>query len=131
MTRCFFEGQGRCDGVLVRAHLIPRQLLKREFPHGALLDDGRWRKATRYEDRYDLPYRSSAELAADPRSWVPCCGGPQGNGGHHGQLDFSRTLRITGQQLPAAVTEFATQLGLMWWIEREYPHERKEQHGDC
>jgi hypothetical protein len=122
---CFFQGQGPCDGRLIRAHLIPRSLLKREFPHGVLLEDGRWRKATRYEDRYDLAHRTWQLLAADPRSWVPCCGGPQGNGGHHGQLDHSRTLRIPRDQLPEAVEQFAAELGLTWFIDRTYPNQRK------
>lgn len=127
--QCFFDGRGSCDGALIRAHLIPQQLLRREFPHGALFDDGRWRKATRYEDRYDLPYRTAADLANDKRTWVPCCGGPQGNAGHHGQLDHSRTIRITRQQLPVEVTDFAAEFGLLWWIERTYPTEGTE-HGD-
>lgn len=126
MTACFFHGQGACDGALIRAHLIPCQLLRREFPHGVLLEKGRWRRAERYEDRYELPYRSASDLADDERSWVVCCGGPHGNGGHHGQLDFSRTLRVSQQELPNAVREFADELGLMWWIEREYPNERTE-----
>jgi hypothetical protein len=123
MTACFFDGQGSCDGALIRAHLIPRQLLRREFPHGALFDDGRWRKATRYEDRYDLPHRNTTDLINDTRTWVPCCGGPQGNAGHHGQLDGCK-LRIERHQLPSAVEEFATELGLTWFIERQYPSER-------
>lgn len=127
---CFFASRGSCDGALIRAHLIPRQLLRREFPHGVLFDDGRWRKATRYEDRYDLPHRSANDLADDERTWVPCCGGPQGNGGHHGQLDHSRTLRIIRQDLPTTVTDFAAEFSLMWWIEREYPQSKGSHDGD-
>lgn len=122
---CFFADRSSCDGYLIRAHLIPRQLIKREFPYGALFDDGRWRRATRYEDRYDLAHRTVDELINDERTWVPCCGGLQGNSGHHGQLDHSRTLRITREQLPAMVRHFAEELRLTWWIEREYP-ERKD-----
>lgn len=129
MTTCFFQGQGPCDGALIRAHLIPRQLLRREFPHGVLLEDGAWRKATRYEDRYELPHRNTTDLCNDVRSWVPCCGGPQGNAGHHGQLDHSRVLRIARDELPAAVEEFAAELGLTWFIERTYP-QRKDSDGN-
>lgn len=121
---CFFHGQGPCDGALIRAHLIPQQLLRREFPHGVLFDDGRWRKATRYEDRYDLPHRTWSALAYDSRSWVACCGGPQGNGGHHGQLDHSKKLRIDREDLPEELEQFAAELGLTWFIQRTY-NERK------
>lgn len=121
--RCFFVDDpkaGRCSGALVRGHLIPRSLLKREYRYGALLEDGKWRPMKRNEDRYDLKFRSLLELIEDSRSYVPICGGPMGNGGHHGALDQSRRLRIPREYLPAAVEEFAEELGLLWWVEREY-----------
>jgi hypothetical protein len=120
---CFFRGvpgAGPCDGALIRAHLVPRQLLKREFPHGVVLDDHGWRRLSRYEDRYDLEHRTLEDLCLDPRCWVPCCGGPMGNGGHHGMLDQSRTLRIPRVELPAVVESFARELGLSAWLDREY-----------
>lgn len=83
----------RCNGRLVRAHLIPRQLLKREG-HEALIPDS--------------------------RTWVWACGGLVGSTGHHGQLDYSRTLRIPRAALPAAVEAVAAEMGLTWWLEREY-----------
>lgn len=82
---------GPCSGRLVKAHLIPAQLLKREQ-----LDH--W----------------------DPRVWVPLCGGATGLSGHHGQLDHSRTLKIPRDALPPAVEEFAAEHGLTWYLEREY-----------
>jgi hypothetical protein len=84
---------GPCDGRLVRAHLIRQQVIRREAPNAD-------------------PW--------DKRLWVPVCGGPTGIGGHHGQLDFSRTLRIPRDALPAAVEAFAFEHGLAWWLEREY-----------
>lgn len=104
VTGCWFAGlpdAGPCDGGLVRCHLIPKQLLKRLFPHGF---DG----------------RSLAVLQADPRSWVWGCGGPTGIGGHHGQLDTSRKLRVPRPLLPSGVEEMATELDLLWWVDREY-----------
>lgn len=99
---CWFAanvtGCGSCDGQLVRCHLIPRQLLKRQLKH-------------------DL---SVAIAIRDPRSWVPGCGEPTGIGGHHGMLDQSRTLRIPREVLPAGVEEFAAEIGLEWWLDREY-----------
>lgn len=82
-----------CDGQLVRVHLIPRQLLKRE---------------------------GLARFIYDERTWVPGCGGPTGIGGHHGMLDHSRTLRIPREALPAAVEHVAADLALTWFLEREY-----------
>lgn len=82
-----------CDGQLVRCHLLPKQLLKREGHRAA---------------------------AADERSWVWGCGGPMGNGGHHGMLDHSRTLRVPLAALPTGTVELAAELGLTWWLEREY-----------
>lgn len=79
-----------CSGSLVRVHLIPRQLLKRER----------------------LPQ-------LDPRTYVYACGGPMGNGGHHGMLD-GRRLRVRFADLPVKVREFADEHGLTWWLRREY-----------
>lgn len=87
----YVPGAGPCDGREVRAHLIPKQLLKREG-----LDP--W----------------------DSRVWVLMCGGPTGVGGHHGQLDYSRTLRIPREAIPAPVEEFAVEHDLSWWLDREY-----------
>jgi hypothetical protein len=101
---CFaatLEGAGACDGQLVKAHLIPRQLIKRELARG-------------------LSTRELAELCWDARVWVPMCGGPMGNAGHHGALDFARTLRIPRALLPVGVEEFALEHGLEWWLTREY-----------
>lgn len=117
---CFFKGQGPCDGALIRAHLLPKQLTRREFPHGAVFENGAWRKLGRNEDRYDLPFRSLREIHDDPRSWVSVCGGPMGNAGHHGQLDYSRKLRIARADLPPAVEAFAAELGLSWHLDRTY-----------
>lgn len=125
---CFFRGwpgAGPCDGWLIRAHLVPRQLLKRELPRGVAYCDEqeRWvdeRDAWAFDDDRGPRVRSLSELHDDPRGWVPCCGGPTGIGGHHGALDYSRKLRIPRDVLPVAVEEFAVELGLGWWLDREY-----------
>jgi hypothetical protein len=82
-----------CDGPLVRCHLIPRQLLTREG-HAGLIDDR--------------------------RTWVPGCGGPTGIGGHHGELDTSRKLRIPLWRIPTETLLLLEEIGLGWWLEREY-----------
>jgi hypothetical protein len=82
-----------CAGGLVRCHLVPRQFLERE---------------------------GHADLIDDPRTWVPGCGGPTGIGGHHGELDSSRRLRIPLFALPTATLLLMEEIGLEWWLEREY-----------
>jgi hypothetical protein len=111
---------------LIRAHLIPRQLLKRVFPKGVVRDDeGRWVSVQTWmaAGRADASVREARtlqQLIDDERSWVPCCGGIAGVSGHHGMLDTSRKLRIARAELPPAVEEFAAELGLVWWLDREY-----------
>lgn len=95
---CWFAslpGAGPCDGRPRKCHLIPAQLIRREVS-------------------------SSSAVVWDDRVWVWGCGGPMGNGGHHGQLDYSRRLRIPRALLPPAVEEFAAEHGLEWWLDREY-----------
>lgn len=97
---CFLAtvpGAGACDGRLVKCHLLPQQLLRRELgPRG-------WRAA-----------------AADPRSYVWGCGGPTGCSGHHGALDYARSLRIPRAMLPPELEAFAFEHGIGWWLDREY-----------
>lgn len=83
---------GPCDGQLFRVHLLPKALIKRTDPAK------KW----------------------DRRGWVWACGGINGNAGHHGMLDHSRTLRVARAVLPPEVEELADELGLSWWLEREY-----------
>lgn len=91
----------RCDGELVKAHLIPKQRIRREL------------KAGRSDEQLEA-------LVWDPRVWVPVCGGPTGIGGHHGMLDYSRTVRIPREILPAGLEEFAREHGLSWSLDRDY-----------
>jgi hypothetical protein len=78
---------------LVKAHLIRRQVMEKE---------------------------GHADRVWDPGAWVWACGGPMGNAGHHGMLDHSRTLRIHLTELPVETIELAIELGLDWWLDREY-----------
>lgn len=96
--RCFFAdlpGAGRCDGRLVRCHLIRQQVLDRE------LNAGRG-------------------LVRDPRLWVWGCGGVSGLAGHHGAFDVARTLRVPRYRLPGPFLALVEELGLGWWVDREY-----------
>jgi hypothetical protein len=102
----------------VRAHLLPAQLIRREFPYGLATEDGgrSWRRADRLEG---YPRRPVREVVWDPRVWVPACGGPTGVGGHHGRFDYG-SIRLERAELPAGVEEFAAVLGLSWWLDRTY-----------
>jgi uncharacterized protein CbrC (UPF0167 family) len=80
-----------CLGSLVMAHLIPKQLLKRE---GLRI----W----------------------DQSVWVLACGGMTGSAGHHGAFDVARTLRLPRQALPERLEEFAEAHGISYWLDREY-----------
>lgn len=131
--RCFFAGlpdAGLCDGRLVRCHLLPKRVMRREYPEGALWLLGRpegvsqrvWRR-DHLEAVVTIPVERRVGIATlefDERSWVWGCGGPCGNSGHHGMLDVARTLRVPRPLLPGGLEEFAASLGLSWWLDREY-----------
>lgn len=101
--KCFFAGRpgwGPCDGPLIRAHMIPKQTIKREV-FSALVAGGEQRSQARL---------MLASYADDHRSWVPCCGGPTGIGGHHGMLDGPSDHRLPRAALPEGVEEYAAEL---------------------
>jgi hypothetical protein len=100
-----WEGPGpmpSCDGRLVKAHLIPKQTLLRE-----------------------LAAEVSPGAIWDHRVWVLACGGPIGNAGHHGHLDYSKRIRLPREVIPASTEDFAEQYGLVWVLDRLYG----ERHG--
>lgn len=101
---CWFSklpDAGPCEGpTIIRAHLIPKQLMRREHPHG---HNG----------------RSVAVLHADPRGWRWACGGTLGLAGHHGALD-SYKLSIPRSMIPPETEAFAEELDLLWWIDKRY-----------
>lgn len=82
-----------CEGQLIHAHLLPQRLLKREG-HAAYL--------------------------GDYRTWVYACGGLNGSCGHHGAFDTARTLRLPRAAIPEATEQLAAELGLDWYLDREY-----------
>lgn len=100
--RCFFEHLGGCEGRLVRAHLIPKNRLRRHLL---------------YERR--LSNEAINTAVWDDRVWVPMCGGPTGIGGHHGMFD-NKQIRLNYVELPTAVKEFAAEYGLEWSLEKDY-----------
>jgi hypothetical protein len=95
-----------CEGRLIRAHLLPRQLLKKTFPEGTATVRGQ--------------LVTVDDLIASHGTWVLACGGPQGNGGHHGAFDQARTIRLPRAAVPPLVEGLALELGLDWWLDREY-----------
>jgi hypothetical protein len=84
-TQCFLAtfDPGPCDGRLVRAHLLPKRIIKREF-------------------KADFPHflGSLEELMWHPDAWRPACGGITGIGGHHGKFDVARTLKVPRWAIP-------------------------------
>lgn len=86
-----------CQGQLIKAHLIPRQVLTREMPG------------------------DQAQFAIeDGVTWRPACGGLMGVSGHHGLFDSSRRLRLPPEAIPSSLIGFAREHGLLWWLIREY-----------
>lgn len=137
--RCFISTRGShwmngqepgpCEGQLVRAHLIPKQVIRKAFPKGAVRDDGKWERinvAKLGREAHDnLDLRSVKEMQEDERCWVPMCGGMVGIGGHHGLFDGHR-LSLDRRELPEALEEFAAETGLDWWLDRTYGESRVE-----
>jgi hypothetical protein len=98
--RCWFADlpdAGPCDGQLVRCHLIPQQVLKRELNAGL-------------------------SVLRDPRGWVWGCGGITGCSGHHGRADWAgvNRLHIPRDRLPVEFIEWVDELGLGWFVDRTY-----------
>jgi hypothetical protein len=130
--RCWFAEvlgppAGACDGQLVRAHLVPKQAVRREFPRGAyrkaeghpwlpLLERNVHDVRTVALDGQVMPLDG---LLWDERLWVPACGGPTGIGGHHGAYDCGR-IAVPPEKLPPGLREYLAELGLEWMIERYF-----------
>jgi hypothetical protein len=112
-----------CDGRLIRAHLVSKGRIKREFPHGAVysLSDRRWVRDAPPERRTVLsaPRMSLDCILWDERVWVPACGGPTGCSGHHGAFD-QKQLYVPRWALPAGVEDYAREYGLVWSLDRDY-----------
>lgn len=92
-----------CGGRMTKAHLISKQAIRKEIWNPALA-----------EPNLDGFPSCLRHLQDDPRCWVPTCWS------HHQALDIARTLRISREQLPAAVEEYAAQYGVVRLLEREY-----------
>jgi hypothetical protein len=102
-----------CEGRRDPCHLIPRRLLRTEFPEGAYFDGSYWRPAlgpTKGE------YRALELLLRDSRIIVEGCRR------HHRLLDEAKKLRLPRAALPASAEEFAAELGppITSWLDREY-----------
>jgi hypothetical protein len=122
--RCWFReisGAGRCEGSLVRCHLISKDRLKKEFPKGVCFLDGEWVRVHPKLPEMALngTFRSLHALLNDPRVFVWGCGGLSGLAGHHGQADGYK-LPISRSALPQALEEYAAELGLGWELDRAY-----------
>lgn len=94
MSGCFFHGDGTCSGLLERAHLIPKQRIKREL-------------------KYRLSADELHDVVWDPRVLVLACRR------HHILFDAWR-LRPLREALPEGVEEFARQWGFEAFLERDF-----------
>jgi hypothetical protein len=105
--RCTRMSAGKLDAH----HVLPKQLLEREYPHGVVLDAAkRWvRAASAGQD-----VRPLAALLMDARNGMPL------RRYHHDVLEAAQ-LRVPWRKLPAPVLEFAGELGLTVELERRYP----------
>jgi hypothetical protein len=82
-----------CEGRLVRCHLIPQQVIRREL---------------RPMFKTGPAKRDLENIVWDPRTWVWACGGfGHGNMGHHGLLDNPGGIEPPRAALPDGVEEFA------------------------
>lgn len=141
MAECWIVEQGlasagSCSGRIVAAHLIPKQRIKKQYPRGAeLVPAGveagvglrlRWEPVGRAQPTR-RERRALSDIVWDRRVVVPICGGPMGNAGHHGMLDYGGVNRlvIPREKLPVELEEFAAEYGLEWSLEADYgPKER-------
>lgn len=106
-----------CQPPYDPAHLIPRQLLRHTFPHGAYLpiNEHIWKRIERGSTIEPIDkVRDLYELLHDERIIREGC-----RRCHHA-FDFSRKLRILPDDLPPSVYEFATEMGLLHWLQLEY-----------
>jgi hypothetical protein len=85
---------GSCDGPMDRAHLIPKQRIRREL-------------------RGDLTREQLDEAIWHPSVWRWACRF------HHGQLD-NGAFHLDRSLLPASVAEFARIWGMEWSIDSDY-----------
>lgn len=97
-----------CDGRLEQAHLVPKQIIRREV----------WNRVHHAKEPDEalaprLP-PTARDLLWDERTWVPACYR------HHTMLDVARTLTVPRGALPPGLTEFCAEFGLTWWLDREY-----------
>jgi hypothetical protein len=110
-----------CDGRLRMVHLIPKQRIKKRFPTGAV-DVGTGWEAQRGAM---LPVPVSKDVTfyylplRDPATWRWVCGGPMGQGGHHGRID-GRQIKVPRSVIPLETEEWAERFGLAWSLDHDY-----------
>jgi hypothetical protein len=84
-------------------HVLPKQLLKREFPRRHVREDG--------------SVRTLDDLLMDPRNGLLLARY------HHDALE-ARMLVVPRSRLPVRVEEFAGELGLGWYLDRTFGERR-------
>jgi hypothetical protein len=128
-AKCFlcevFPGEkGQCaflSSGLDAHHVIPKQLLKREFRHGArcvLRKPGAavepWEPSPRdWESEPGWDTLTLDQILWDPRDGIPL------GRYHHNQIEHDHA-RIPRELLPPAVEDFAAEMGLGWRLDHDY-----------
>jgi hypothetical protein len=94
---CFFAHLGGCEGRLVKAHLVPKQTLKREL-------------------HLDKTFPNPLTPIWDSRCWRWMCGGwGYGSSGHHGAYD---AYQIRLHAWPEDFLEFLREYDIEWMADR-------------
>lgn len=125
-----------CDGALVRCHVLTQQRLRQEYPEGAIWLEGREKAVSRKSWERDalgaapdapvtVRSMSLSALQKDERLTVIGCGGPMGQGGHHGEFD-GYALKVPYAKLPPETIAFVDELRLLAFLERDRRFEHTE-----
>lgn len=104
-----------CAGQLDGHHLLPKRVLKRERGSGGVRLAATTRALYTGTPSREVEYEAVTigALLNDGRDGVPACR-------RHHDLVERALVRIRRAELPRQVEEFAAEIGLGWYLEREF-----------
>lgn len=124
---CWFQTRGGCDGRMDRAHFLPKQAIKKQYPYGVMRreHDGLIAACQRGEQYISggVPWEPvSLDLVVwDERCWTWMCRK------HHSDFD-AHLFRIARTDLPACLEEYAAEHFLMSRLDHDFG--RLDTHDD-